>query len=212
MADRRSPRTPKPLPAEDATEEDDFNPVVDEDIVIPGIVPPEGHEFADEDDEATGIHESQLEEYQEDIGIDYLSDTQHTDGSTWNPTIADEQGLVYTPPTDAPVVPSGDGQNAAMGIGFAPSMEESNPDVFDLPDRVDNNDEDLEDDVREALRLNSETQHLDDIHISVTEGVVTVRGTVETADDLGRAEAIIADLPGVRDVFSEVELSDDSLD
>ncbi len=71
---------------------------------------------------------------------------------------------------------------------------------------------DLEEDISEALRLNSETQHLDDIHISVIEGVVTVRGTVETADDIGRAEAIIADLPGVRDVISEVELSDDSLD
>jgi hypothetical protein len=121
------------------------------------------------------------------------------------------QGLVYTPPTDPPVVPGG-AENAEIGAGFAPSMEDTDPDELDLPDTVDNNDWDLVEDIKEALRLNSETHHLDDIHIEVEDGVVTVRGTVDTMDDLGRAEEIISDLPGVRDVISEVELADESID
>jgi hypothetical protein len=182
---------------------------------VPGIVPPEGHELADDDNEATGIHESQMEGYEEDLGAEYLIKTKYTDGSTWDPseTMSEthNQGLVYTPPTDPPVVPGG-AENAEIGAGFAPSMEDTDPDELDLPDTVDNNDWDLVEDIKEALRLNSETHHLDDIHIEVEDGVVTVRGTVDTMDDLGRAEEIISDLPGVRDVISEVELADESID
>lgn len=218
MADRKAPRNTEPVPVNEAPEEEhDFNPVVDdEDTVIPGIVPPEGHEFDFDDDESTAVHESELEEYEEDIAAEYTIKTKYTDGSTWDPseTMSEthNQGLVYTPPTDPPVIPSDSLEGVEVAAGFAPSMEESHPDVLDLPDSVDNNDDELADDVREALRLNSETQHLDDIHVFVADGVVTVRGTVETEDDLGRAEAIITDLPGVRDVISEVELSDESLD
>ena len=51
MADRRSPKESKPVPSrtgEDEQEEHDFNPIRDEDIVAPGIVPTEGHEFHDD--------------------------------------------------------------------------------------------------------------------------------------------------------------------
>ena len=218
MADRRSPKESKPLPShtgEDEQEEHDFNPIRDpirdEDIVIPGIVPPEGHEFHNEDNEATGVDESQLEQYEADIAVEYVSDTQHTDGSTYNPSVAEEQGLVYTPPTDPPVIPGDNYESGEMGAGFAPSMEETDPNALDLPDQVDNNDWDLVRDIEEALRLNSETHHLD-LTIQVTDGIVTVRGTVQTADDIGRAEHIIADLEGVYDVISEVELADESID
>lgn len=216
MADKRSPRDSEPIPAESAQEEEnDFNPVK-EDIVVPGIVPPEGHEFHNEDDEATGEDESQLEDYEQDLAAEYQIKTKYGDGSTWNPseTMSEthNQGLVYTPPTDPPVVPSDDFQGAEVGAGFAPGMEDTDPGVADLPERVDNNDWDLVEDVQEALRLNSETQHLSDIHIEVQDGVVFVRGTVATMDDLGRAEEIIYDLPGVRDVISEVELNDESID
>lgn len=220
MADKRSPRDSEPIPAEvepDAEELHDFNPVVDdEDVVVPGIVPPEGHEFSDEDDESTGANEARLQEYEEDLAAEYVVKTKYTDGSTWNPseTMSEthNQGLVYTPPTDPPVLPSDDYEGADVAAGFAPSMEESNPDVEDLPEEVDNQDWDLVEDIEEALRINSETHHLDDLHIQVENGIVTVRGTVPTLDDLGRAEEIIADLPGVRDVNSEVELSDESMD
>lgn len=219
MADRRSPKESKPVPSrtgKDEQEEHDFNPIRDEDIVTPGIVPPEGHEFHGEgfhndDNEATGVHESRLEPYEEDLAVEYVSDTQHSDGSTYNPSVAQEQGLVYTPPTDPPVIPGDNYESGEIGAGFAPSMEEANPNASDLPEHVDNNDWDLVRDIEEALRVNSETHHLD-LAVQVTNGTAIVRGTVETADDIGRAERIIAELDGVRDVISEVELADESID
>lgn len=213
MADRRSPKESKPVPSrtgEDEQDEHDFNPAR-EDIVTPGIVPPEAHEFHDDDNEATPADEAQLADYEEDLAVEYVADTQHSDGSTFNPSVADEQGLVYTPPTDPPVIPGDDLQSGDVGAGFAPSMEETDPNAAVLPNRVDNNDWDLVRDIEEALRVNSETHHLE-LTVEVTDGIVTVRGSVETADDIGRAEAIIADLDGVRDVVSEVELADESID
>ena len=53
-----------------------------------------------------------------------------------------------------------------VATGFAPSMEEANPDVRVLPDRVDNQDLDLEDDIRTVLRNNSETGHLADVQVA----------------------------------------------
>jgi hypothetical protein len=218
MADKRSRRDSRPIP-EDIEGEDeshDFNPVVDDDIVVPGIVPPEGHEFNIDDNEETGINESGLQDYERDLAVEYRIKTKYSDGSTWNPSETmsetNNQGLVYTPPDDPPVIPSDDLEGVEVGIGFAPSLLETNPDELDLPEAVDNQDWDLVEDVERALRMSSYTSHLDDIHIEVEDGVVTVRGTVPTMDDLGRAEQMISDLPGVRDVISEVELSDDSID
>jgi hypothetical protein len=220
MADKRSPRESKPVPVEDETNDEDlhnFNPV-EEDIVAPGIVPPEGHDVdaTDIDFEIVGPEDvEEMEEYEEDLAEGYVIKTQRTDGSTWNPieTMGQthNQGLVYTPPDDPPVVPGGL-ENVEMGVGYAPSAIESNPDVRDLPEEVDNQDWDLVEDIEEMMRMSSHLQHLDDIHIEVEDGVVTVRGTVSTADDLGLVESFISDMPGVVNVFSEVELSDDSID
>lgn len=219
MADKRSPRDRQPIPEDSEQDEElhDFNPVVDDDdAIVPGIVPPEGHEFNRDDNEATGINESDLQDYERDLAVEYRVKTKYGDGSTWNPseTVSEtnNQGLVYTPPDDPPVIPSDDLEGAEVGIGFAPSLLETNPDELDLPEAVDNQDWDLVEDVERALRMSSYTSHLDDLHIEVEDGVVTVRGTVPTMDDLGRAEQMISDLPGVRDVVSEVELSDDSID
>jgi hypothetical protein len=212
MADKRSPRDSKPVPVEDETTDEDlhdFNPV-EEDIVEPGIVPPEGYELAEI--ENFGDLDSEMQEFERDLEDEYTIRTQHTDGSTWDPseTMSEihNQGLVYTPPDDPPILP-GDSDGLQIGVGFGPSAIETNPDVLDLPDEVDNQDWDLVDDIQEMMRMSSHLQHLDDIHIEVENGVVTVRGTVPTMDDLGRAESFISDMPGVVDVISEVELSDD---
>lgn len=223
MADKRSPRDSKPVPVEDETTDEDlhdFNPVKDEDIVEPGIVPPEGHDVEENDidfEPAVGADdfEDEMQEYEEDLAEGYVIKTQRTDGSTWNPieTMGQthNQGLVYTPPDDPPVVPGGL-ENVEMGVGYAPSAIESNPDVRDLPEAVDNQDWDLVEDIGEMMRMSSHLSHLDDIHIEVEDGVVTVRGTVPTMNDLGLVESFISDMPGVMDVISEVELSDESID
>ena len=142
-----------------------------------------------------------------DLAEDDLVDTQHSDGHTYNPRIAAEQGLTYTPPHDPPVQPSEDDpQGADVAAGFAPSMEDTNPDVEHLPRHVDNNDLDLLDDVYEALQTNSETVHLDNVKVQVNNKVVYLLGTVETQDDVGRVHDIVNGLNGIRSIRNNLQV------
>lgn len=146
--------------------------------------------------------------YEQDLAKEYISDTQHTDGSTYDPTKADEQGLVYTPPTDPPVLPGGGPQGAEVAAGFSPSMEESDPDVEILPERVDDNDLDIEEDVAEVLRVNSETSHLEQINVRVRDGVVYLTGTVFSNDDIEIVEEIVSDMESVVDVRNHLQVAE----
>lgn len=137
-----------------------------------------------------------------------LVDTQHTDGSTTNPAEAMEQGLVYTPPTDPPVVPSDDPQGVEIGAGFASSMEASNPDRERLPAHVDNNDLDLEEDIATALHYNSETANLEKIAVRVRDGVALLRGTVNSQDDITIVDELVRDLDGVVDVVNRLQVAE----
>lgn len=136
-------------------------------------------------------------------------DTQHSDGHTHNIHQTIQQGLTYTPPTDPPILPGENPQDAEMGAGFAPGMEETQPDARRLPDAVDNSDLDLRDNVYDALRLNSETGHLDlaDIKVGVHEGVVSIMGTVMTRDDIALVDAVIRDLDGVVDLHNQLTVA-----
>lgn len=141
---------------------------------------------------------------EEDLAPEQVFDTQHGAGHTYNPQHAADQGLTYTPPTDPPVVPSRDDpQGAEIAAGFAPSLEESGPDVRDLPSQVENNDPDLQEDIHQMLRYNSETAHLKDIQVQVVRGVVTLRGTVLNENDIGVLYDIVNDLEGVVEVRFE---------
>lgn len=166
------------------------------------------------DDEA--IIEVSLEEmYDEeiynpdrDLSIEELIDTQHTSGSTFDPNEAEEQGLVYTPPHDPPVVPSDRPEGVEMGIGFAQSMEEIDPNAEELPNNVAKNDLDLEDDIMTALRYNSETTNLSgDIHVRVRKGIVRLYGTVSDLQDADLVEDIVRDLDGVVDVINNLDVA-----
>lgn len=146
----------------------------------------------------------------EDLGRERRYQTQRGDGSTFNPDEAHEQGLAYTPPTDPPVVPSPDEpQGVEMAAGFAPSMEDTEPDERRVPERIEDRDLDLEEQIYDLLRYNSETRHLSNIRVYVSEGVVSLFGSVPSDDDAGRAIDVIADRPEVTRVnnYLDVELS-----
>jgi hypothetical protein len=130
--------------------------------------------------------------------------TADTDGSTDNPELAWDQGLVYTPPFDPPVVPSDDLQNVEMAAGFATSIEEE-PEIANLPPRVDDNDSDAEDDIRRALRYSAGTTSLDDVRVYVRNGIAYLRGTVLDDDDVALVEEVIRDLDIVDDIRNELE-------
>jgi hypothetical protein len=137
-----------------------------------------------------------------------LIDTAHTDGSTENVHLSMDQGLVYTPPVDPPVIPSDDPQGIEIAAGFAPSMDDTDLEAEDLPDRVDDNDADLEDQIRNALRYSSETTTLDNVRVYVRNGIVYLRGTVDTDEDADIVEDLVLDIDGVMDVENELEVED----
>ncbi|MFZ1754938.1 MAG: BON domain-containing protein [Caldilineaceae bacterium] len=148
-----------------------------------------------------------LEELKEELRVERdlkAIDTAHTDGSTTNPHQAQEQGLVYNPPSDPPVLPSDDPQGARIAAGFADSMEAIDPNAVDLPERVDNQDLDLEEDILTALQNNSETAHLSDVTAEVNNGVAFLRGTVPSADDIPRVDDIVSRLEGIYEVRNQL--------
>jgi hypothetical protein len=73
--------------------------------------------------------EAEMAEARDRREVGQWIDTAHSDGSTDNPMVAQRQGLVYTPPSDPPVLPSADGQNVTVAAGFASSLEETDPSV-----------------------------------------------------------------------------------
>jgi hypothetical protein len=162
-----------------------------------------------DEDEYEGL-ESEDTDWEEDLAVGTLVDTQHSEGHTYNPEEAWEQGLTYTPPDDPPVLPSKkDPQGAEIAAGFAPSMVESNPDDEILPPHVDNNDDDLAEDVYIMLRNTSETSDLaDEINISVLDGVVTLEGTVQSDADIALVYEIVSGMDGVVEVENLLEVAD----
>jgi len=154
------------------------------------------------------MYDDEIYDPDRDLSIEELIDTQHTSGSTFDPDEAEEQGLVYTPPHDPPVIPSDRPDRVEIGIGFAQSMEESNPDEEVLPAHVDNNDLDLEDDIVTALRYNSETTNLSgDIQVRVRNGIVRLYGTVSDLQDSDIVEDIVRDIDGVVDVINNLDVA-----
>lgn len=129
-----------------------------------------------------------------------LIHTQDSDGSTSDPYRAQQQGLVYNPPSDPPVIPSDDLQNADIAAGFEGSVEEGGIEAHDLPDRVDDNDLDIERDLLEAIEINSETTTLEDVYVRVRNGVVFLAGTVPTEDDRAHVDHVVRSHDAVREV------------
>jgi alkanesulfonate monooxygenase SsuD/methylene tetrahydromethanopterin reductase-like flavin-dependent oxidoreductase (luciferase family) len=163
-------------------------------------------EFPPDSDERLEGFEEEDVDLQEDLFEEEDFDTQHGEGHTFDPYEADDQGLTYTPPTDPPVMlVDEDETGVEIAAGFAQSMEEIEPSVEDLPENVENNDLDIQQDIEQALRYNSETMHLNNVHVEVADGVVTLTGTVPTMDDLGLVYEIVYDMEGVVEVRNDLE-------
>lgn len=141
-----------------------------------------------------------------DLAEDELYDTAHSDGHTYNPQIAWEQGLTYTPPDDPPVLPADNYEGVEIAAGYATSMEDSVPD-----DEVDETgepitDAELEERVAVALRSNGETMDLTSVRVRVQDGVAILLGTVPSDMDESLVADIVADLPGIEDVESRLDV------
>lgn len=156
------------------------------------------------------ILELQDELDEEDLLGD-LIDTADTDGSTNNVQLAMDQGLVYNPPYDPPVVPSDDLQGVEIAAGFALSIEDDFEEQ-DLPKSRGEEDSDIEQDLRKALRYNSETMHLDDVRVYVRNSIAYLRGTVVDEDDITLVDEFVRDLDVVDDVQNALEVAGDEVE
>jgi hypothetical protein len=166
--------------------------------------------------ESTPIDEFSLEELEEQISEqrrayeldeDGPVDTQHSDGSAYDGYIAQQQGLVYTPPDDPPILPSDDLQGAEIASGFGRAMEEADSLLSeDFPERFAERDEHLAEQIRTALRINGETSQHDAIEVEVAEGIVYLKGDVETLDDVDVILTVVRDVPGVVDIEEELRV------
>lgn len=133
-------------------------------------------------------------------------DTQHSDGSAYYPEMADEQGLVYTPPTDPPVVPSDDGHNVEIAAGWSKSLEDD-PRSAEGLDQLSGGDYDLQEKIYAALAQHSETNGLTDIQVAVQNGIVYLYGRVPTLLDTDLVENVVRDIAGVVDVEERLEVA-----
>ena len=146
-------------------------------------------------------------DFQEDLTTERAYDTKQTEGHTFDPWKAEDQGLTYTPPSDPPVVPSEDDpQGADVAAGFAPSMEASGADVEDVPERVEDRNLDLEENIYEALRYNSETRHLQDVRVYVHNGIVSLFGSVPSDQDQALVYNVVSGLKGVVRIHDEIQV------
>ena len=149
------------------------------------------------------IFQNEKIEIQRDLATEEAFGTQHSDGHSYNPHLASEQGLTYTPPHDAPVLPSDNLQGAKVNAGFAPTIEMARK----SPQQVEKSDLDLQQEILLALRAKAQTANMaDQIAVHVYDGIVTLFGNVPTFEDFGRVADIVYEVKGVREVQNHLEL------
>jgi hypothetical protein len=162
----------------------------------------ESPSWEDEDEDAESFF------VEDGVEVERLEDLEPEEDMTSDALEATEEGIPYQASSDPSVLPSDNLEGLEVAAGFAPSMEETSPDRERLPDRIEKGDLELEEHVRTELRDNSETGHLTDVEVSVSRGVVLLRGTVEDEDDIEVVEDIVRDLDGVWDVQNELRVPD----
>jgi hypothetical protein len=122
-----------------------------------------------------------------------------TDIATSDPFEAIESGVPYYPPEDPPTEVNGKPWDADVDNGFASSADDVPPDDDAATDRLDFSDLEIEENVKQALFMHSETSDLS-IRVQVHEGVAMLRGKVRTLDEVGLVEDIASEVAGVDEV------------
>jgi hypothetical protein len=131
-------------------------------------------------------------------------DTQHGDGTAYYPLKAQQQGLVYIPPDDPPILPSDDPQQIQIAAGFAKEAQFEDPRGEYVPERLAGGDWDLQGRVESVLRKSSLTNQMSDVRVKVEDGIVYLSGEVDTLDDIDVVCSVIQQIEGVEDVEEEL--------
>ncbi len=133
-------------------------------------------------------------------------DDLNGDIGTTDPAEAADGSEPYYPPTDPVVrpVPRSKGDIEITG-GFSAGSLDSPLESEPGPPRLQGGDDEIARDVRLALREDAGTSDLR-IRVVVRDGVVYLRGTVGSLDDVELAEAVAGQVDGVLEVQEELEI------
>ena len=112
---------------------------------------------------------------------------------------AAEEAIPYFPPTDPVVRPSTDEEQLDI-IGFGGTAMDDEVGGASYDDRPD---DDITQHVLRELREDALTTDLS-VEVVTRNGVVHLRGTVRTLEDAENAEAVVARVPGVKEVREEL--------
>jgi len=162
---------------------------------------------------STDVYEGQLEAGSADDlpsdpdaeNLEMLTELELRADETDDPMEAVEEGFIYVPPIDPPVVPGGnDNAEVASGLGVSaldePYDEDHHDDFMTADDEVRAR-------VREALRADSSTsQYVGRIAIVARDGVVTLRGQVDDLVDSDNLLAVAEYVDGVDEVVDELRV------
>ncbi|HEU4673180.1 MAG TPA: BON domain-containing protein [Candidatus Limnocylindrales bacterium] len=137
--------------------------------------------------------------------LDLLTEREFREGETQDPNVAAEEGEIWIPPIDPPVVPGEDAQpRIAAGFG-ATNMEEP----FDADHHSDENlaEDERTERVLEALRSDAATSALaDGLHVTTDGDRVFVGGEVEDIDDEDLVMEVASAVTGVGEVLSLIRV------
>ncbi len=138
--------------------------------------------------------------------LESLTDLELREGETDDPRIAAEEGLTYIPPTDPPIVPSDDLQDAEIASGFGMTSQ-SDPYDESHHDELLYAEDEFSARIRDALRADAQTADFADrIRIETEAGRVILRGTVDTIDDTDNAAAVAEEVEGVTEVIDRMRV------
>jgi hypothetical protein len=112
---------------------------------------------------------------------------------------ADDEADPFEPPVDPPVLPRG--ADGAEISGAVDEMDEEDVEGASF------NDDEITVRVQRLLRRDAATSSLR-IHVSTVDGIVTLRGIVQTYEDTDNAAEVAWRVPGVVDVLDELEVEE----
>lgn len=137
--------------------------------------------------------ERDLNEDQDDL----FRDEELEDQPEYAMDAADDEADPGFPPTDPPVIARG--RDGAEVASRASALEDEGPSDGPLTD------DEITARVHRLLRSDAATSMLR-ILITTEDGVVTLRGRVQTLEDTDNAADVAARVPGVADVVDELEV------
>jgi hypothetical protein len=138
---------------------------------------------------------------------DVLMAREQRSGETEDPNVAAEEGLVWVPPTDPPVVSVEGDEELEIAAGFGMTARDEPYDA-DHPATLLSAEDELTARVREAIRADAATTaYADSVLIATDGGVVVLKGVVDDIDDTDALAEVAASVDGVIEVRDELTVA-----